>query len=145
MRIAWLTVRRMTNLIWELKGWSPFKTSSAQVSFILQEGSWREMLAFLSSKEDETTSFIEEISKAYNFPESRHNTLRCVDLSSYLSQFYSCLLAAKWFFLSPCFPFLLEDLNGDILTYQLIFLSFSSKILVLNHVAFLGWYFSLFS
>ena len=52
------------------------------------------MLAFLSSKEDETTSFIEEIIKAYNFPESRHNTLTCIDLSSYLSQFYSCPLAA---------------------------------------------------
>ena len=62
-------------------------------SVILQEGSWREVLAFLSSKENLTTTFIEEIGKVYNFPESRHNSLKCVGLSSYLSQFYSCLLA----------------------------------------------------
>ena len=34
-------------------------------------------------------------------------------LSGYLNQFYLGLLAASWFFLSPCFPFLLEDLSGD--------------------------------
>ena len=105
------------------------------------------MLAFLSSKENLTTTFIEEISKGYNFPESRHNSLKCVGLSSYLSQFYSCLLLSCHVILFvSLFPVSAQRSQWRVLlTDQIIFLSFRSEILVFNHEVSHGWDFSSFS
>ena len=134
----------MTSLIWDLKCWSPFKTLSAQVLFC-KRARWGKCSLFYQAKKTWPRLLSRKLArctislKADTIPWSvsvcQVTWANFIPVSSQPRDSF-CLLVSRF-----CSKISIVIL----LTDQLIFLSFSSEILIFNHEVSHGWYFSSFS